>query len=435
LQWDAPNKATVFADETGRITMPGFHTWFRCALLGSALAFAALTPAVGADRSHEEMKRLRAVEGNHASRPGSATTSAARTPGATYTVLHKFLGGGADGSGSGANVTLDDAGNIYGTTDFGGSHSDGVVFRLAPDGTQTLLHTFSGSDGANPDGGVVLMPNGDLYGTAGGGGANGNGVLFRLRSNGKYKVLHDFGADDGTLLRGSLLRDKLGNFYGTALFGGVNGDGTVYKYGFDGTFTVLHAFNGDDGQYPEHGVVADKAGNLYGVTAFGGTSDEGTVYKIASDGTFSTLYNFTGGTDGGFLYGGLDIDSDGNLYGSTGDGGTGSSGTVFKLTPGGTLTTLYNFTGGTDGNSPEGDMRLVGKNLYSTTDEGGDPGCQCGVIYEITSKGKEKVLHAFTGSDGGGYSAGLVASHGIFYGTTQSGGTLQDGVVFSVTKK
>ncbi len=189
-------------------------------------------------------------------------------------------------------------------------------------------------------------------------------------------MLHDFSTNDGSLIRGDLIRDKVGNLYGTALFGGVNGDGTVFKYGFDGTFTVLHAFNGTDGEFPEHGVVSDKAGNLYGVTAFGGADDNGSVYKIASDGTYSTLYSFTGGSDGGFLYGGLDIDKNGNLYGSTADGGANNQGTVFKLTPNGTLTMLYNFTGGADGSGPEGDMLLVGKNLYSTTTSGGDPNCR-----------------------------------------------------------
>ncbi|HTT97382.1 MAG TPA: choice-of-anchor tandem repeat GloVer-containing protein [Rhizomicrobium sp.] len=384
-----------------------------------------------------DLKRARALEGNHPraaplGRGGASGLSAAE---GTYTDLHDFAGGASDGADSGANVTLDDAGNTYGTTDFGGTHNDGVVFRLAPDGTQTILHAFAGSDGSEPDGGVIVLGNGTIYGTGSAGGAGGNGVIFRINSKGKYKVLHDFSSTDGSFLRGDLVRDKQGNLYGTALFGGANADGTVYKYGFDGKFTVLHAFNGSDGEFPEHGVVRDRDGNLYGVTAFGGANDNGSVFKIAADGTFSTLYSFTGGTDGGFLYGGLDIDKDGNVYGSTADGGANDAGTVFKLTPGGTLTTLYNFTGGKDGSSPEGDMLRVGKNLYSVASEGGDPTCQCGTVYEITPKGKAKVLHTFTGSDGGGYSAGLVKSGRAFYGMTASGGANSNGVVFSVTKK
>jgi uncharacterized repeat protein (TIGR03803 family) len=274
-----------------------------------------------------------------------------------------------------------------------------------------------------------------MYGTTTSGGASGNGTLFKMSANGKLKVLHAFTSDDGSEARGNLYRDKLGNFYGTALFSGSGFSGTVFKYGFDGTFTVLHSFTGPDGEYPEHGVVADKAGNLYGVTAFGGSAGEGTVFKIDTGGNFSTVYNFTGGADGGFLYGGLAIDGDGNLYGSTGDGGANASGTVFKLTPGGTLTTLYNFTGGTDGSSPEGDMLLVGKKLYSSTTLGGDPTCQCGVVYEVSMTGQQKVLHAFTGPDGSGYSAGLTLANGLFYGTVQYGGVEQNGVVFSLTKK
>jgi uncharacterized repeat protein (TIGR03803 family) len=416
--------------------MRSCHTLFRCALLGSALAIVALTPAMSASASREDMKRVLAVKGIHAfasKKTGGASGLGAAD--ATYTDLHDFSGSPNDGANSSATVTLDDAGNIYGTTDSGGANGDGTVFKLTPGGTQTLLHSFNGDDGSAPDGGVVLLGNGTLYGTAGSGGASENGVIFQISKKGKYKVLHDFAGNDGSFIRGDLIRDKLGNLYGTALFGGANDDGTVYKYGFDGSFTVLHAFNGTDGEFPEHGVVSDKDGNLYGVTAFGGATDNGSVYKIAANGTFSTLYSFTGGDDGGFLYGGLDIDNDGNIYGSTADGGANAEGTVFKLTPGGTLTTLYSFTGGTDGGGPEGDMLVVGKNLYSTTTDGGDPNCGCGTIYEVTSKGKAKVLHAFVSATGAAYSAGLTSKNKVLYGTAGSDGLDGDGVVFSVTKK
>jgi uncharacterized repeat protein (TIGR03803 family) len=415
--------------------MRSCHTPFRAALLGSALALVALTPAIGANMSRADLQRFRAVHGNQPSALHTARSHAPVRLDPTYTDLHDFAGSPNDGADSGANVTLDDAGNIYGTTDFGGANGAGTVFKLAPDGTQTLLYSFVGPEGAEPDGAVIVMPNGTLYGTAGSGGASGNGTLFKLTAKGKYKVLHDFSSDDGSFLRGRLVRDRLGNFYGTALFGGANFDGTVFKYASDGTFSVLHTFNGADGEFPEHGLARDSAGNLYGVTAFGGTSDEGTVFKIAADGTFSTLYNFTGQADGGFLYGTVDVDKDGNVYGSTVDGGAHAQGTVFKLAPNGTLTTLYNFTGGTDGGGPEGDMLLSGGNLYSTATGGGDPNCGCGVVFEITSRGKEKVLHAFTNATGGAYAAGLTKSGGVFYGTTASYGAHSDGVVFSVTKK
>ena len=423
--------------------MNKYQTVFRSALLGSALAIVALAPAMGAEGSGADLKRERALHGTalpaahagvHAASAGNASTRAAAK--ATYTVLYKFQGG-SDGSGSGANVALDSAGNIYGTTDFGGANFDGVVFKLAPKGKETLLHTFSGADGSQPDGAVIVMSNGDLYGSTSSGGASGNGVLFKLSAKGKYKVLHSLTATDGADVRGNLYRDKSGNLYGTALFSGAGSSGTVFKYGADGTFTVLHAFaaDGSDGQYPEHGVVADKAGNLYGVTAFGGASGEGTVFKIDTGGNFTTLYSFTDGADGGFLYGGLAIDKDGNLYGSTVDGGASNAGTVFELSPAGTLTTLYNFVGGSNVGGPEGDMRLNGKKLDSTAINGGDPSCQCGGVYEVSLTGKEKVLHAYVGSDGSGYSAGLSSALGILYGTTQAGGVNENGVVYSVSTK
>lgn len=416
------------------------HTLLRSVVLGSAVAIAALAPAIGADASRADFKRMHALYGNRAvAAPANAGAAAPASRDPTYTSLYEFKGGANDGCNPGAKVVLDAAGNIYGTTDFCDPYGDGdgVVFKLTPDGTETILHFFTGgADGAQPDGAVRLLRNGDMIGTTTSGGANGNGTLFKLTSKGKLKVLHAFTSDDGSEARGNLYRDKLGNFYGTALFGGADSSGTVFKYGSDGTFTVLHAFTGGaDGEFPEHGVIADTAGNLYGVTAFGGTSGEGTVFKIDTAGNFSTVYSFTGGADGGFLYGGMAIDSDGNLYGSTANGGAYNAGTVFRLTPGGTLTTLYNFTGGTDGASPEGDMLLVGKNLYSTANAGGDTSCQCGVVYEITAKDKEKVLHTFTGTDGSGYSAGLTLKNGVFYSTVQYGAILQNGAVYSLTKK
>ena len=412
------------------------HTSFRIALLGSALALIAFTPAIGANWSHADHRALAA----HGIRPAAVrlhngTTSGVNDP--TYTVLHNFAGAPSDGAGSGANVTFDDDGDIYGTTDFGGTNGQGVLFKLASDGTETILHNFAGSEGTEPDGGVIVMGNGNIFGTAGSGGSSGNGTIFKLTAAGKFKVLHDFSSSDGAFIRGDLIRDGLGNLYGTALFGGVNGDGTVFKYGADGTFTVLHAFNGADGEFPEHGVVKDSAGNLYGATAFGGASDNGSVYKLAPDGTLTTLHSFTNGADGGFLYGGLDIDKDGNVYGSTVDAGANGQGTVFKIAQDGTFTTLYNFTGGADGGAPEGDMLVSasGKHLYSVATTGGDPTCQCGVVYEVTQNGKERVLHAFTGSDGGGYSAGVVRHEGALYGTTSNYGASNNGVVFNVTKK
>ncbi|HEY1615197.1 MAG TPA: choice-of-anchor tandem repeat GloVer-containing protein [Rhizomicrobium sp.] len=414
------------------------HTLVRVALLGSTIAAAALTQAAAGNVSRADWERIRAATGRLTAAPvaniASAYTAAGR-PRFNYTVLHDFAGPPGDGGGSGAEVTLDKSGNIYGTTDFGGTASSGTIFKLAG-GTETLLHSFGGTgDGTEPDGAVTILSNGDMIGTTEEGGTTGNGIIYDLAANGTYTVLHTFAPDEGNSSRGRLIQDKRGNFYGTALFGGTPGYGTVFKFSTKGKLSILHAFNNTDGEYPEHGVVSDKSGNLYGVTAFGGTAGEGSVYEISKDGTFTSLYSFTGGSDGGFLYGGLAIDNAGNLYGSTVDGGANSAGTVFKLSPSGTLITLYNFTGGADGGGPEGDMLLMGKTLYSTATTGGDPTCQCGGIYQMSLKGKEKLLQTFTETGGYGYSAGLTASKKTFYGTTAGGGTSGYGVVFDLAKK
>jgi uncharacterized repeat protein (TIGR03803 family) len=404
---------------------------FHGALLGSTLALATLPAAAGTSETRPDWKRTLAAEGIHASawhRNAASRFGAVHAP-AKYTVLHDFAGAPTDGSDSGAEVTLDSAGNIYGTTDTGGANTYGTIFKIATDGTETLLHSFGGTgDGSTPDGAVTIESNGDMYGTTSYGGTSEDGGIWKLAADGTYTVLHNFTTDEGNFARGRLIQDKKGNFYGTALFGGSTGDGTVFKFNANGKVTVLHTFNGTDGEFPEHGVVSDKAGNFYGVTAFGGTSGEGTIYKVAKDGTFTSLYSFTGGADGGFLYGGLAIDTDGNLYGSAVDGGANNDGTVFKLAPDGTFTVLYNFTGSADGANPEGDMLRVGTSLYSTSTSTGADGD--GTVYELTAGGKLKVLADFSTSNGNYYSAGLTKSGKTYYGTTEFGGADDSGVVF-----
>jgi uncharacterized repeat protein (TIGR03803 family) len=383
----------------------------RIALLGSALALVALTPASSQDG---------------ASRAGAPVQTD------SYSVLYNFAGPTGDGSFPRAGVTLDAAGNIYGTTYNGGASDKGAIFKLAPDGTETVLYSFGGADGANPSGAVVLLGSANtIYGTTESGGSANHGVLYRLTATGTYTKLHTFTNENPT---GRLIRDKAGNLYGTTLDGGVNGYGTVFKYGIDKSFTVLHAFNGTDGWGPWNGVISDASGNLFGVTAVGGPNDgHGTVYEIAADGTFSTLYSFKGGTDGYTLYGALALDpATGDLFGSTYQGGAYGHGTVFKLTTAGILTTLYSFKGGKDGGGPWGDMVRIGANLYSTASEGGDPTCRCGVFYLINAIGKERVLHAFTNATGGGDAFPVwVAKDQSVFGTTTSLGANNKGVVWT----
>jgi uncharacterized repeat protein (TIGR03803 family) len=423
----------------GKFSMRICHMLFRGALLGSTLALAALTQAAAATTSRADLERTLAATGKLSSavpqKSGAVSGSSVVHQPSTYTVLHNFTGGTGDGQVPSAEVTLDASGNIYGTTDGGGADSEGTLFEITAGGTESLVHSFGASgDGTIPDGAVIFDAGGNMYGTTNFGGANGDGTLWKFAADGTYTVLHSFdNTGDGYFIRGRLIQDRKGNLYGTALFGGANGDGTVFKYSSRGKLRVLHAFSGTDGQYPEHGVVRDRHGNLYGVTAFGGANDQGSVYEIARDGTFTSLYSFTGKGDGGFLYGGLAIDRAGNLYGSTASYGANGQGTVFKLAPGGTLTTLYSFaSGSSDVGEPEGDMLLAGKKLYSTATTGGTNGA--GGIYEVTLTGKESVLEDVPTTGGDTYSAGVTKSGKTFYGTIESGGTDGDGVVFSLTK-
>src|ERR1700722_4815657 len=381
------------------------HTLFRGALLGSTLAVVALTPAAAATTSRTDLERTLAATGKISSavpqRSGSVSGFSIVHQPSTYTVLHNFSGGTSDGQIPSAEVTLDASGTISGTTDGGGANSEGTLFKITVGGKESLVHSFGASgDGTIPDGAVIFDASGNMYGTTNYGGANDDGTLWELAADGTYSVLHSFdGTGDGDFIRGRLVEDGNGNLYGTALFGGAYGDGTVFKYTSRGKLKVLHAFSGTDGQYPEHGVVRDRLGNVYGATAFGGANDQGSVYKIARDGTFTSLYSFTAKGDGGFLYGGLAIDRTGNLYGSTASYGANGQGTVFKLAPNGTLTTLYNFVGGSsDVSEPEGDMLLAGTNLYSAAANGGTN--TAGGVYEVTLAGTETVLEDFPATTG-----------------------------------
>ncbi|MEJ0048996.1 MAG: choice-of-anchor tandem repeat GloVer-containing protein [Rhodospirillales bacterium] len=187
--------------------------------------------------------------------------------------------------------------------------------------------------------------------------------------------------------RGGLIRDSAGNFYGTTYGVGANSLGTVYKIAPDGTATTLHSFaGGTDGKYPVAGLTLDTAGNLYGTTTQGGASCAGngcgTVFKLAPDGTETVLYAFTNANDGGYPNdsGHLVIDGKGNLYGTAGTGGANNDGVIFEIAPDGTETVLYSFTGASDGSFPLGGLIKAQGNLYGTTALGGTGG---GALFEL----------------------------------------------------
>jgi len=358
------------------------------------------------------------------------------------TVLHSFAGSPGDGAYPYNNVTFDAAGNLYGAANLGGSANSGAGFEIAPDGTETILHSFDGAaGGSDPNGGVTIDPKtGDLYGTTtfGGSGScrNGCGVLYRLKQDGTYTVLHTFNVGkDGSWPVGCPVRDRKGNLYGVATAAGPNGGGTVYEFSAAGKFAVLHAFADSDGFSPQGTLIRDGSGNLYGVTNSGGADEYGTVFALARDGTLATLYSFTGGDDGGYPVGGLARDQAGNLYGATNLAGNGSTpyGTVFELAPDGTLATLYAFAGAMDGGFPEGNVLEIRGKIYGTTSWGGAD--EDGVVYGVDVASRtETVLQSFSGKNGATPQAGLTRNSRYLYGTASGGGADDLGVVFRLKK-
>jgi uncharacterized repeat protein (TIGR03803 family) len=344
----------------------------------------------------------------------------------------------SDGAYPAGALLRDKAGDLYGTTEGGGDYGYGTVFKLAPNGTETVLHDFgNANDGDHPEAGLIEDSSGNLYGTTVNGGTYNSGTVFKLAPDGTETVLYAFGAagGDGGNPGSALLRDKRGNLYGTTAYGGAYAGGTVFELASDGTEKILHSFGeGNDGAHPYSKLIKDSSGNFYGTTTHGGANDYGVVFKLATDGTETVLYSFAGGTDGRRPVAGVIKDKAGNLYGTTAYGGLGW-GTVFKLASDGTETVLYSFTGGNDGAGPIGGVLIDQKgNLYGTTVQGGS-GCDygCGTAFKLTPSGKEIVLHALTEAEGADPMAALVADKkGKLYGAASSAGPYGYGTVFKV---
>ena len=351
-----------------------------------------------------------------------------------FMTLHVFKGG-SDGAYPYAPLVEDSAGNLYGTTAGGGSSNAGTVYKVDSSGSESVLYSFTGKhDGGNPRSGLFLDAAGNLYGITGGGGSSGQGVVFKLAPNGTETVLHALTATDGSGSASGLIRDSLGNFYGTTEGGGAYQQGVVFKLDTHNNYSVLHNFGkpgSHDGSEPFAGLVRDTAGNLYGTTFFGGTLGSGTVFKIDASGNESVLYNFAGGSDGVFPSSSLVLDSVGNLYGTTDAGGANKAGTVFKVSGGGKEKILHSFGAPNDGASPfVGLVKDGSGNFYGVTDGGGAHGH--GSVFKIDSFGNETVLYSFTGTgDGARPEAALWRdASGNLYGTTLAQGF---GTVFELT--
>lgn len=377
------------------------------------------------------------------------------------------FGGDEDGEYPSTDLVLDGAGNLYGTTVLGGDFGSGTVFELSPsaDGwTHTVLYSFSsGADGGQPYGGVTLDEQGNLYGstvTGGTAGAceGGCGVVYRLTNSGgtwTETVLHDFtGGDDGSGPGAGVTLDAKGNLYGMTPTGGSFGFGVIYQLlpsaNNSWEFKVIHTFTGgkDGGSASAGRMILDAAGTLYGVATVGGQHQQGVAFRLAQGRggawKLTPLYAFKGQPDAGFPYGALVFDNAGNLYGTTYYDGANDLGAVYELARGvggrWSESVLYSFRGGTDGaNSISNLVFDAAGNLYGTTSEGGAVGCSCGVIFRLhpdgTGSWTEAVAHRFTNSPDGAFAYnGIVADGaGNFFGTTVYGGAAGEGTVYEFT--
>jgi len=365
-----------------------------------------------------------------------------------------------DGVQPRAALTLGPGGNFYGTTWKGGTNGNGTVFEITTNGVLTTLATFDGTNGANPIGSLALGLDGNLYGTTSAGGTNGDGTVFKVTTNGVLTVLHSFSAgiydglngeytnSDGEAPYAGLTLGPNGNFYGTASGGGPGNSGTFFEVTTNGAWTNLYAFSAEnyndsnsgtpdtnaDGASPLGNLVLGSDGNFYGTTDGGGKSGSGTVFKITPNGSLSTLYTFSPGhyvfsgesdrytnSDGAFPYAGLTLAPNGNFYGATAGGGISGAGTLFEITAGSSLTTLLTFTNA-NGANPAGTLALgSNENLYGTTENGGNSGN--GTVFEVTLSGAFTSLYSFAIYNGASPYAGLaLAPNGNFYGTTWQGG-------------
>jgi uncharacterized repeat protein (TIGR03803 family) len=391
-------------------------------------------------------------------------TTAIALPAQTFTTLHSF--NGTDGQNPYATPVQATNGDFYGTTQEGAANCDaygfgngcGTVFKMTPSGTLTP-YDFDGADGAIVYAGLVQATNGDLYGTVQLAGGGGGGTVFKITLGGTLTTLYRFPwscstspctAPDGALPFTGLVQATNGDLYGTTEYGSSRncspyGCGTVFKITPGGTLTTLYSFCTQsgcaDGEYPQGVLVQATNGDFYGTTLSGGANGWGTVFKITPSGTLTTLYSFcsqSACTDGAFPQAGLVDATNGDFYGTTYYGGANGQGTVFKISPAGTLTTLYNFcsqSGCTDGQNPSaGLIQATDGDFYGTTCGGsgsqfpcGTNGLGYGTVFKITPSGTLTTLYRFCSQSGctdGSYPfAGLLqATNGNFYGTTVYGG-------------
>jgi uncharacterized repeat protein (TIGR03803 family) len=344
----------------------------------------------------------------------------------TYSVLYKF------GTKSGdpieplnpGIIAQGRDGNIYSTATQGGANNLGAVFKITPGGMLTVLHSFNGTAGSTPFSGLTLGTDGTFYGTTNTGGPSGNGTVFKIARGGNLTIPHNFEGAEGGLPFAPPIQGRDGSFYGTTPVDGAHGVGTIYKITPSGTLTTLFQFDNTHGGNPYPPLVEGSDGNFYGTTSHGGTYGKGTIFKITPAGKLVTIHNLSCnkacGIEGPLIQG-----SDGYFYGTAIEGGSGSGrpGTVFRIASTGEFSVLYDFTGGSDGSTPiAGLVQATDGNFYGNTEEGGSSGF--GTIYRITPQGGFSVLYNFNGTTGGGPRVTLLQhTNGILYGDTPANGS------------
>ncbi len=331
------------------------------------------------------------------------------TPAGTLTTIFSFCqqSNCTDGAGPQGGIILGTDGNFYGTTQYGGTGTAfcgegcGTVFKITPKGVLTTLHSFctlsTCTDGYSPIAVLVQGSDGNFYGTVpNGGGSFLQGTVFKITPQGVLTTLYAFciqsSCSDGETPLAGLVQASNGAFYGTTAHGGAIGWGEIFSITATGAFSVVHSFDSTDGANPSTTLIQDSNGLLYGTTQGGGTSTAcfgsscGTVFDMTTGGTLTSLLSFDD-TNGAFPeYAAMVQGTDGDLYGTTGAGGAHEdAGTIYKMTTGGSLTTIYNF-------------------------------CSVGAC-----------------SDGAGVNAIMQATSGVFYGTTAGGGTSSEGTLWSLT--
>jgi uncharacterized repeat protein (TIGR03803 family) len=365
-----------------------------------AQTYSVLLDLNGTDGYHPNSPLIQGVDGNLYGTTGGGGandngTVFKITPSGTITTLYSFCAQSncTDGEGPNAGLILGTDGNFYGTTIGGGTGTTycgggcGTAFKITAAGVLTTLHSFciesTCLDGYQPVTPLVEGTDGNYYGTTQyGGGTNAQGTVFEMTPGGTVTTLYAFctsgSCTDGQGPRAGLIQATNGAFYGTTPMGGANGYGEVFKITSSGTLTVLHSFDETDGYGPTAPLTQASNGTFYGTTSSGGTGtacDEGcgTIFKMTASGTLTTLVNFDS-TNGTGPDNALFQADNGNFYGTTGEGGANEdAGTIYEMTPAGTLSTLYNFCSEAnciDGVSPYGIMQAPNGVFYGTAGGG-----------------------------------------------------------------